>query len=52
MHPGVTTVVVFIRPIVVTYVVHTSLVLICVAPFHAFLFRIILGPTIIAGLSI
>ena len=57
MHPDVTSVVVFIRPIVVTYVVHTSLVLvsrqlICVAPFHAFPFKIILGPTIIASLSV
>ena len=39
--PGVATVVVLISPIVVRYVVHTSLVLvsrqlICVAPFHAF----------------
>ena len=40
MHPGVTIVVFFFRPVFVTYIVHTSLVLvsrqmICVAPFHA-----------------
>ena len=57
MHTGVTTVVVFIKPIVVTCVVYTSLVLvsrqlICVAPFCAFPLKMILGPTIIAGLSV
>ena len=43
-------------PFVVTYVVYTSLILvsrqlICVAPFHAFPFKIIPGLTFTAGLS-
>ena len=57
VQPGVTTVIVFVRPIVVTYIEHTSLVLVSrllvsAAPFHALPFTKILGHTIIANLSI